>query len=367
MPDEKNTPDQGEKTSKGKMLLGILVILCAVGGVALLFVAGQDELIPQIEGYGGNQNPFVGIPNLVMGVGSIVLLLILGSTLLGISAIGFAIWRWSSRPWRTVARLCAIVFVVIAVQVAIETSQENKQESERIRAANILRGHDFKKWSQPHAPGSFADYYDSGEKAVEGQYDVNKKMSGLWTQWRETGEVAGETMWVDGLRNGTQKSWPTDHVRPDEQEVRSGQLLHRVFYFADGQIKQEESEYRPTGYSPLPLHTVRYFANGQIMQESNVIVGEDGKWHDSTTGWYESGEITFQTIHIDSVLHSATHWYENGHKEYETFRHESRHFYLQRNWTASGVAIPCDCGPGTAVPCEKRPQPVMNNDTYCTN
>jgi len=364
MPDENDTSEQTEKTSKGKMLLGIIVILIAVGGVTLLVTSANYEQW-QIQGWGGAQNPFVSFANaglLFFGLSVTFLLLIVGGILLGISAIGFFIWRWSSRPWRTVARVCAFAIVVIAVLVAIETSQENKQESERILAANILRGNDFDKWRRPHAPGPFVDYYDSGEKAVEGQYDVNKKMSGLWTQWRETGEVAGEQMWVDGLLNGTQKSWPPDHVRPDESEYRSGQPLHRVFYFADGQIKQDESEYR----SGQPLHTAYYFADGQIKQESNVTVGEDGKRHDSTTDWYESREVRFESIHINGILHSATHWYKNGQKKSETFLHESDRYYLQRGWTASGVAVPCDCGPGTAVPCEKPPQPVSSN-TWCTN
>ena len=64
---ESDGREQSEKTPKGKGFLGILVFLIAVGGVVLIVVSGQDPSIPQIEGYGGNQNPFVGISNVAIG------------------------------------------------------------------------------------------------------------------------------------------------------------------------------------------------------------------------------------------------------------------------------------------------------------
>ena len=66
--DSGESNQQSEKTPKGKGFLGILVFLIAVVGVVLIVVSGQDPSVPQIKGYGGNQNPFVGIPNLGIGV-----------------------------------------------------------------------------------------------------------------------------------------------------------------------------------------------------------------------------------------------------------------------------------------------------------
>jgi hypothetical protein len=66
--DSGESNQQSEKTPKGKGFLGILVFLIAVVGVVLIVVSGQDPSIPQIKGYGGNQNPFVGIPNFAIGV-----------------------------------------------------------------------------------------------------------------------------------------------------------------------------------------------------------------------------------------------------------------------------------------------------------
>ncbi len=95
--EDSNEPNQqSEKTRKGKSFLGILVILIAVGGATLIFMSGQDSSVPQIEGYGGNQNPFVGITNVgigVMGFFETIFLLLAGGALLVISLIGFAIWR----------------------------------------------------------------------------------------------------------------------------------------------------------------------------------------------------------------------------------------------------------------------------------
>ena len=94
--DSGESGQQSEKASKGKGFLGIFVFLIAVGGVVLIIMSGQDPSIPQIEGYGGNQNPFVGITNAasgVFGIFEMILLLLAGGALLVISLIGFAIWR----------------------------------------------------------------------------------------------------------------------------------------------------------------------------------------------------------------------------------------------------------------------------------
>jgi len=307
---------QSEKTRKGKGFLSIIVFLIAVVGVSLIVVSMQGPTIPQIEGYGGNQNPFVGIPNVAIaafGIFGTIFFLFAGGMLLVVAFVVYLISK-SARPLRNFACIFAFVFVVIAIVFATETIEDNKQDSERIHFANILGGHDIDKWRRPHAPGPFEDYYDSGEKAVEGQYDVNKKMSGLWTQWRVTGEVAGQQIYVDGLLDGTVRSWPPGHVRPNESVYRFGQRLHSASFFADGSIEQE----------------------------SNYTVGEDGKPHSSTTGWYESGEVRFQMSHINGVLHSATNWYENGQKKSETFPTLSNQFLVERSWSASGVAVPCE-------------------------
>jgi hypothetical protein len=94
--DSGESNQQSEKTPKGKGFLGILVFLIAVGGVVLIVMSGQDPSIPQIEGYGGNQNPLVGIPNVAIGAVGIFetfMYLLAGGALLVISLIGFAIWR----------------------------------------------------------------------------------------------------------------------------------------------------------------------------------------------------------------------------------------------------------------------------------
>lgn len=330
MPDEPNEPnEQSEKTPKGKRFLGILVILIAVGGTALIFTSGQDWSTPYITGGGGNQNPLVGIPNAAIFFGESVgriFVLLAGGILLVIAAIGFVIWRTSSRPWRTVARLSAFVFVVTAVVATISTVSDNKLEREKTHAKNVLRGNNMNEWGQPHAPGPFVDYYDSGEKAVEGQYDVNQKMSGLWTVWRETGEVRWEATYADGLKDGMSKSWTPGHVGPDEMEYRSGQNLHAKIYFADG----------------------------QMMQESNSTFGEDGKLHDSTTEWYESRQVRVQWIHIDGQLHSVNEWYENGQKLSEVIISDRRdRVLIDRRWTLSGVEVPCVEGVDSILSCTR--------------
>jgi hypothetical protein len=88
--DSGESGQQSEKASKGKGFLGIFVFLIAVGGVVLIVVSGQDPSIPQIEGYGGNQNPFVGIPNVAigaMGIFETFMYLIAGGILLAVALV----------------------------------------------------------------------------------------------------------------------------------------------------------------------------------------------------------------------------------------------------------------------------------------
>jgi hypothetical protein len=73
-------------------------------------VSGQDPSIPQIKGSGGNQNPFVGIPNLAIGVLGLfetLMYLIAGGILLVVALvvalIRNRIGRKSQRPPRAEA------------------------------------------------------------------------------------------------------------------------------------------------------------------------------------------------------------------------------------------------------------------------
>ena len=106
--DSGESNQQSEKTPKGKGFLGILVFLIAVGGVVLIIMSGQDPSIPQIEGYGGNQNPFVGITNVgigVIGIFETVMYLIAAGILLVIALVVYMIRRRISRPPVTVASI----------------------------------------------------------------------------------------------------------------------------------------------------------------------------------------------------------------------------------------------------------------------
>lgn len=120
---EKSTQEQREKLSIEKELFRILVILIAVGGVTLLITSATHEP-SQIRGYGGNQNPFVGIANLglgVFGIFEIIFYAIAGALLLGIAAIGLFIWRKSPRTMRAIVRIVAIGCVVWAGTTIIAT------------------------------------------------------------------------------------------------------------------------------------------------------------------------------------------------------------------------------------------------------
>jgi hypothetical protein len=108
--DSDESGQQSEKASKGKGFLGIFVFLIAVGGVVLIIMSGQDPSIPQIEGYGGNQNPFVGITNVAIGffgIFEMILLLLAGGALLVVALVVALVLRIvrrkSQRPPRAEA------------------------------------------------------------------------------------------------------------------------------------------------------------------------------------------------------------------------------------------------------------------------
>ena len=344
MLNENDTHEQSEKTSLGKKLLGIFVILIAVGGALLMLASRYDWPVPYIEGFGGNQNPLVGIPNSMIFLGEMsarVFLARVGAILLAGSVIafvvGFLIWRTSSRPWRTVARLSASVFVVTAVVAFSSTISDNRLERQKTHAENVLRGNNMNIWRQLHAPGPFVDYYDNGQKAVEGQYDVNQKMSGLWTGWRETGEVRWEGTFVDGLSDGMFKYWTAGHVRPSEREFGAGHSLHGLWYYADGQIKGESISTR-------------------VERDSNSSFGYgDYVWHQSITGWYPSQKVKYQSNSIHGTLQNQITWFENGQKESEKVLSETQNYWIERRWTSRGDAVPCIEGE------------LVSNQTYCAN
>jgi hypothetical protein len=325
---EKSTQEQREKLSIEKELFRILVILIAVGGVTLLITSANYEP-SQIQGYGGNQNPFVGIANLglgVLGIFEIIFYAIAGALLLGIAAIGLFIWRKSPRTMRAIVRIVAIVCVVWAVATIIDSvsavidstsvPEESPPEVLRVNEVNSSWSgplHDaVPKYSQAHTPGPFTEYHDSGEKAAEGTYDLNGKMDGRWTQWGVSGEVQWEGTFVDGLLDGTFNFPQPGHLRPDESTYHSGQFLNGKVFFLSGQTKFQFDV---------------YFKDGEPHRKEMLA-------------WYDSGELMWRST---KVYLSATSYWQS--REYSSFYKSGQKKFewapdTNKCWTEAGVELP---------------------------
>jgi hypothetical protein len=82
------------KSSKLSVVFGWIGIVTAVAGFLMIGGLGSWSM-PYIEGYGGNQNPLVGIPNSLMFLADMSahrLQNLVGRSLLAISAISITIW-----------------------------------------------------------------------------------------------------------------------------------------------------------------------------------------------------------------------------------------------------------------------------------
>jgi len=97
---ENDRDEPRKKSSLANKLLGIFVVLIAVGGAVLIFIGTQGPTVPLIEGFGGTQNPLVGIPNVAigaLGIFEVLFFIAAGIALLVISLIGLAIWKFFDR------------------------------------------------------------------------------------------------------------------------------------------------------------------------------------------------------------------------------------------------------------------------------
>ena len=164
MPNENDTQERSEKIPRGKKRLGIFFFLMGVVGALLMLASRYDWPVPYIEGFGGNQNPLVGIPNSIMFLGEFsarLLLIRAGAILLAGSVIafvvGFLLWRIFRRPMRIVAGIFAVSFVALVVTTMVANNSDSRNERQELRQTisetNTQRGNDMNTWRQPHAPG----------------------------------------------------------------------------------------------------------------------------------------------------------------------------------------------------------------------
>ena len=358
--DESN--QQSEKTPKGDGLLGLFVFLIAVGGATLIFIISLEPSIPQIEGYGGNQNPFVGIANVGIGVlgifETIVFLIMAGVILLVVVPVGYIIRR-SPRSLRTAARIFAFVFVLFCVGAIFSTISDNKRDELRARrmveavedqkqfsVTNETFEEQLLKYHEPHPPGPFNEHYKSGQKGVEGNYDLNGKMDGQWTRWRKDGDLKWTGTLVDGLFEGTLSTYAPvvwlskEGAKKERDDVyRLGTIQQTTTYDRRGK-KEIEVDYL-TG---IKRHATGYWSGENERKKQEITYSDQGMVGPETR-WYSNGQTAYQSIFVDGEKISETCWTDSGEiKSHTTYdlngEIENRKTGVQRtnNW---GLEFAC--------------------------
>jgi hypothetical protein len=220
MPNEKNMVK-----SIGIFLFRTIVIISAVAGVILLIGGTGSISIPYIEGGGGNQNPLVGISNALTFADNAVIhivMLVVGGVFLLFSAIGFIIWRATHERRRIAAPIYAVAWVAFIGSLVDDLQHPAPSIRDEVRSAvaeiRYERAHftrqcvhhdcfnsEIDKFSKPHAPGPFTEFYKSGQIGVEGQYDLSGEMDGQWTKFHRDGQMDWQASVVHG-------AWPEDIV-----------------------------------------------------------------------------------------------------------------------------------------------------------
>lgn len=136
--------------------------------------------------------------------------------------------------------------------------------------------------------GDFIEYYENGEKLLEGKYSNNQK-NGKWYMFNDKGAKWKQETYKDGVLEGEYVEWYANTGRTKEK----------------GNFRKNKK----TGKWST------YYTNGQKESEGDYKDNQKtGKW----TVWYSSGRKKLETEYVNGeIAGSDTAYYENGNIFYE--------------------------------------------------
>jgi tetratricopeptide (TPR) repeat protein len=118
--------------------------------------------------------------------------------------------------------------------------------------------------------GKFIDYYYSGRKQGEGNFQ-NGKVEGVRTMYHQNGQLAMERTYSSGIENGLEKEYYEDGTLKQKGEFVNGKEEGTwEMYFPNGQLKQRSS----FKAGNMEGETTVYYSSGKILA---VEITKNGK------------------------------------------------------------------------------------------
>ena len=310
------------KSSKLSVAFGWIGIVTAVAGLLMTGGLGSWSM-PYIEGYGGNQNPLVGIPNSAMflaDMGAHLLQYRVGRGLLAISAISITIWVIANNN----KTKNYVAMGLVAFTVGITGFGNVFDFSKKTAPIHLQPGHYFREpWlgicSEKYTrKGRDVFSYGNRQKAFEG-HSVAGVSQGLHTGWYESGQKSFEVNCVDGRNEGLQVGW-----HENGQKTFEYNLLNRNYegssqgWHENGQMSYEKKYVGGQSVSSTSWHE-----NGQKASEATYGQEALGGLY---TYWHDNGQLSSLRISEPGGAHGVgtlTKWYANGQKSSEVNYYDS--------------------------------------------
>jgi len=307
----------GKKPSKLAVAAGWIGLVTAVTG--FLMIGGLDSwTMPFIKGYGGNQNPLVGIPNSAMflvGLGGHLIQYAVGKGLLAISAISIAIWVITdNNKTKNYVALSLAAIVLGVAWYGNGSSSSKKTAPTHLQAGWYIRD----PWmgicgDRYTRTGLDVFSYPNKKKVFEG-HSVAGVSQGLQTGWYKNGQKRFEVNCVNGENEGLQVGWHENGQKRFEKNFVNGEHVSSTEWYENGQKSLERSR---SGDEYVGTATeTGWYQNGQMASETTYDLERSEKL---VTVWHDNGQLKSRVSYKDNLPQQdiVTTWHANGEKASE--------------------------------------------------
>lgn len=147
---------------------------------------------------------------------------------------------------------------------------------------------------------SYIEYHDDIPH-IEENYDEDGNLHGAYREWDDKGQVALETNFIHGIRNGMNKKWYSNGKLYSQEPYTNDHINGiAIQYYTNGQIAAIDT------YKNGTLHGEQkhYYPNGQLATEVNFV---NGRKHGVFKQYIENGQmLQWSTYKADTLINSKT-------------------------------------------------------------